>query len=174
LDQKPFLYLIFYATPQKRGYNDIPFQPAIHCRLRRLLGSSRGLQVYSLVLPKSNHHSLMSHHYPQTSQHCSPKIICIELKNSQHSLKNMGRERKKNTDVPNYMKLVSWCRLRREHNWFEETLGGWELGMGREWGGGGQFISNLGPGWKRIAPRKEEGFQVSRRDSGERGVVRGS
>jgi hypothetical protein len=38
--------------------------------------------------------------------------------------------------------------------------------MGREWGGGGQFTSNLGPGWTRIAPRKEEGFQVSRRDSG--------
>jgi hypothetical protein len=27
-------------------------------------------------------------------------------------------------------------------------------GMGREWGGGGQFTSNLGPGWTRIAPRK--------------------
>jgi hypothetical protein len=46
--------------------------------------------------------------------------------------------------------------------------------MGREWGGGGQFTSNLGPGWTRIAPRKEEGFQVSRRDSGERGVVKGN
>ncbi len=52
--------------------------------------------------------------------------------------------------------------------------GGWEIGMRREWGGGGQFTSNLGPGWTRIAPRKEEGFQVSRRDSGERGVVKGS
>jgi hypothetical protein len=44
--------------------------------------------------------------------------------------------------------------------------------MGREWEGGGQFTSNLGPGWMRIAPHKEEGFQVSRRDSGERGVVK--
>ncbi len=35
-----------------------------------------------------------------------------------------------------------------------------------EWGGGGEFTSNLGPGWTRIAPHKEEGFQVSRRDSG--------
>ncbi len=43
-----------------------------------------------------------------------------------------------------------------------------------EWGGGGQFTSNLGPGWTRIAPRKEEGFQLSRRDSGERGVVEGN
>jgi hypothetical protein len=43
-----------------------------------------------------------------------------------------------------------------------------------EWGGGGQFTSNLGPGWKRIAPRKEEGFQVSRRDSGKRGVDKGN
>jgi hypothetical protein len=43
---------------------------------------------------------------------------------------------------------------------------GWENGMGREGGGGGQFTSNLGPGWMRNAPRKEEGFQVSRRDSG--------
>jgi hypothetical protein len=46
--------------------------------------------------------------------------------------------------------------------------------MGREWGGGGQFTSNLGPGWRRIAPRKEEGFQVSRRDSRKRGVVKGN
>jgi hypothetical protein len=46
--------------------------------------------------------------------------------------------------------------------------------MGREAGGGGQFTSSLGPGWTRIAPRKEEGFQVSRRDSGERGVVKGN
>ncbi len=36
---------------------------------------------------------------------------------------------------------------------------------GREWGGGGHFTSNLGPGWTRIAPHKEEGFQVSKRDS---------
>jgi hypothetical protein len=43
-----------------------------------------------------------------------------------------------------------------------------------EWGGGGQFTSNLGPGWTRIAPRKEEGFQVSRRDSGESGTSTGN
>jgi hypothetical protein len=46
--------------------------------------------------------------------------------------------------------------------------------MGREWGGGGQFTSNLGPGWTRIAPCKEEGFQVSKRDLGERGVSKGN
>ncbi len=46
--------------------------------------------------------------------------------------------------------------------------------MRRECGGGVQFTSNLGPGWTRIAPRKEEGFQVSRRDSGEREVVKGN
>ncbi len=39
----------------------------------------------------------------------------------------------------------------------------------REWGGEGQCTSNLGPGWTRIAPHKEEGFQVSKRDLGERG-----
>jgi hypothetical protein len=44
--------------------------------------------------------------------------------------------------------------------------------MWREWGGGGQFTSNLGPGWTRIAPRKEEGFQISRRDSGKRELPR--
>jgi hypothetical protein len=38
--------------------------------------------------------------------------------------------------------------------------------MGRGWGGGVQFMSNLGPGWTRIAPRKEEGFQVSKRERG--------
>jgi hypothetical protein len=42
--------------------------------------------------------------------------------------------------------------------------------MGREWGGGGQFTSNLGRGWTRIAPHRKEGFQVSKRDSGARGV----
>jgi hypothetical protein len=47
-------------------------------------------------------------------------------------------------------------------------------GLGRKWGGGGQFVSNLGPGWTRIAPHKEEGFQVSKRDSGERGVIKGN
>jgi hypothetical protein len=41
-------------------------------------------------------------------------------------------------------------------------------GIGREWGGGGQFTSNLGPGWTKNAPHKEEGFQVSKRDLGER------
>ncbi len=46
--------------------------------------------------------------------------------------------------------------------------------MGREWGRGGQFTSNLGPGWMRIAPHKEEGFQVSKRDSGTRGVIKGN
>jgi hypothetical protein len=46
--------------------------------------------------------------------------------------------------------------------------------MGREGGGGGQFTSNLGPGWTRIAPHRKEGFQVSKRDSGTRGVIKGS
>ncbi len=45
--------------------------------------------------------------------------------------------------------------------------------MGREWGGEGQFTSNLGPGWMRIAPHRKEGFQVSKRDSGTRGVTKG-
>ncbi len=46
--------------------------------------------------------------------------------------------------------------------------------MGREWGGGGQFTSNLGPGWTRITPHRKEGFQVSKRDSGTRGVIQGN
>ncbi len=37
-----------------------------------------------------------------------------------------------------------------------------------EWGGGGQFTSNLGPGWTRITPHRKEEFQVSERDSGAR------
>ncbi len=49
-----------------------------------------------------------------------------------------------------------------------------ENGMERELGGGGKFTSNLGSGWTRIAPRQEEGFQVSRRDLGKRGVVKGN
>jgi hypothetical protein len=48
-----------------------------------------------------------------------------------------------------------------------ETVGEQEGRMGRE-EGGGQFTSNLGPGWTRIAPHKKEGFQVSERDSGTR------
>jgi hypothetical protein len=46
--------------------------------------------------------------------------------------------------------------------------------MGRKCGGGGQFTSNLGPGWTRIAPHRKEGFQVSERDTGTRGVIKGS
>ncbi len=50
--------------------------------------------------------------------------------------------------------------------------------MGREWGEGGQFKSNLGPGWTRIAPHRKEGFQVSERDSGQgelsRRVIKGT
>jgi hypothetical protein len=46
--------------------------------------------------------------------------------------------------------------------------------MGREWEGGGQFTSNLGPGWTRIAPHRKEGFQVSKRDTGTRGVIKES
>ncbi len=49
------------------------------------------------------------------------------------------------------------------------TVGGGK----REWGGGGLFTSNLGPGWTRIAPHRKEGFQVSERDPGTRGVSRG-
>ncbi len=45
--------------------------------------------------------------------------------------------------------------------------------MGREWGRGGQFTSNLGPGWTRIASHRKEGFQVSKRDSGTWGVIKG-
>ncbi len=41
-------------------------------------------------------------------------------------------------------------------------------------GRGGQFTSNLGPGWTRIAPHRKEGFQVSKRDSGTRGAIKGS
>jgi hypothetical protein len=48
----------------------------------------------------------------------------------------------------------------------------------REWGGngegGGQFTSNLGPGWTKIASHRKEGFQVSKRNSGTRGVIKGS
>ncbi len=45
---------------------------------------------------------------------------------------------------------------------------GREKEIGRERGGGGQFTSNLGPGWTGIAPHRKEGFQVSKRDSGTR------
>ena len=46
------------------------------------------------------------------------------------------------------------------------TVGGQGKGMGRERGGGGQFTSNLGPEWTRVAPHAKEGFQVSERDLG--------
>jgi hypothetical protein len=46
--------------------------------------------------------------------------------------------------------------------------------MGREWEGGGQFTSNLGPGWTRIAPHRKERFKVSKRDPRTRGVIKGS
>jgi hypothetical protein len=46
--------------------------------------------------------------------------------------------------------------------------------MGRDWEGGDQFTSNLRPGWTGTAPRKEEGFQVSKRDSRKRGSSKGN
>jgi hypothetical protein len=46
--------------------------------------------------------------------------------------------------------------------------------MAREWEEGGQFTSNLGPGWTRIAPRKEEGFHVSKRDLKGKGISKGN
>ncbi len=64
------------------------------------------------------------------------------------------------------MKSGSRCHLSRAHNCSGEALGGWEFGRGRDWGGRDHFMSNLGPGWTRIAPRKEEGFQVSKRERG--------
>ncbi len=53
-------------------------------------------------------------------------------------------------------------------------IGGTVGGGKREWGGGGQFTSNLGPGWTRIAPHRKEGFQVSKRDLVTKGVIKGS
>jgi hypothetical protein len=54
--------------------------------------------------------------------------------------------------------------------------GGW----GGKRGGGGQYTSNLGPGWTGIAPHAKEGFQVSKRGSGigevfsrQRGITKG-
>jgi hypothetical protein len=48
---------------------------------------------------------------------------------------------------------------------------GREKGMGREREGGGQFTSNMGPEWTRVAPHAKEGFQVSKRDSGTGGGI---
>jgi hypothetical protein len=40
-----------------------------------------------------------------------------------------------------------------------------EKGVGEgEREGGGQYTSNLGPGWTEIAPHVKEGFQVSKRN----------
>ncbi len=46
------------------------------------------------------------------------------------------------------------------------TIGARESGDGEEKRGGGQYTSNLGPGWTGIAPHTKEGFQVSKRGSG--------
>jgi hypothetical protein len=63
--------------------------------------------------------------------------------------------------------------------------------MGNRWGkrkrgwgerkGGGQYTSNLGPGWTGIAPHAKEGFQVSKKGSGigegfskQRGITKGT
>jgi hypothetical protein len=48
------------------------------------------------------------------------------------------------------------------------TVGEQEGGMGREREEGGQYTSNLRPGWTGIAPHTKEGFQVSERDLGTR------
>jgi hypothetical protein len=55
-------------------------------------------------------------------------------------------------------------------------LGIWNgEGMGREWKGGGQFTSNLGPRWTGSYHAKE-GFQVSKREMGlkQQGIGKGS
>jgi hypothetical protein len=69
--------------------------------------------------------------------------------------------------------ICSWCRdvvLEGHSTDLGKPQGGWEIGMGR----GRSVYKQPGPGWTRIAPRKEEGFQVSRRDSGKRGIVKGN
>ncbi len=56
------------------------------------------------------------------------------------------------------------------------TVGGGK----REWGGNGEGEVSLQatwdppPGWTRIAPHRKERFQVSERDSGTRGVIKGT
>ncbi len=55
-------------------------------------------------------------------------------------------------------------------------LGLWNgEGVGREWEGGGQFTSNLGPRWTGSYHAKE-GFQVSKREVGlkHQGIGKGS
>jgi hypothetical protein len=50
-------------------------------------------------------------------------------------------------------------------------VGNWNVeGMGRE----RSVYKQPGTRVDEIAPRKEEGFQVSRRDSGERGISKGT
>ncbi len=76
-------------------------------------------------------------------------------------------------NIPNEVFRTMWSRYR------DVVLEGRTIDLGKprgvgkfEWGGGGQFTSNLGPGWTRIAPRKKEGFQVSKRDSGKGELLR--
>ncbi len=42
------------------------------------------------------------------------------------------------TGVLDHVKSGSWCGLSKAHNWYGETPGGREIGMGREWGGNGE------------------------------------
>ncbi len=46
-------------------------------------------------------------------------------------------------------------------------------GNGEGVGRGRSVYKHLGPGWTKIAPHRKEGFQVSERDSGTRGVIMG-
>jgi hypothetical protein len=76
--------------------------------------------------------------------------------------------------VPDYVKPGSWCHLSRAHNWFGETPGGREIGMGRKWGGNGEGEASSRATWDqggRDRTTQEEGFQVSKRDS--KGITRG-
>jgi hypothetical protein len=54
------------------------------------------------------------------------------------------------------------------------TVGERERRLGKERGGGGQFTSNLGPEWTGVAPHTKEGFQVSERDLGTGGIIKGT
>jgi hypothetical protein len=73
-----------------------------------------------------------------------------------------------------------WCHLSKAHNSFGETPGGWKIGVGREWGGGGQLTSNLGPRWtgshhaKGGIPSKQKGMEGELTGKLARGVRKGN
>ncbi len=108
------------------------------------------------------------------------KVVCLYiLVNIYFRFARKNASKYEEITVSDYVKPMLWCRHSRACIWNGKPLGKGKGGWGGK-GGGGQYTSNLGPGWTGIAPHEKEGFQISKRWSGtgegfsrQRGITKG-